>query len=163
MRFYKPNWLELYLNHSSIWTNDKFGTISIGDSTEVGLSQYQNVSNGNFSFSTLNCDIGNDEIQNVLWRAHNFFAEKKKKNVENVKNVEILCSKRKFKIKVCPVFIWLYRSRQRWDFGQWFPKSRTFLFRKNSFGAKTETSNYLNLYAKTLEIPMIPEISTIII
>ena len=89
--------------------------------------------------------------------------KKKKKKVEKVKKVEILCSKQKFKIKVCPVFIWLYRSRQRWDFGQWFPKSRTFLFRKNSFGAKTETPNYLNLYAKTLEIPMIPEISTIII
>ena len=31
--------------------------------------------------------------------------KKKKENVKNVKNVEILCSKRKFKIKVCSVFI----------------------------------------------------------
>ena len=90
MRFYKPNWLELYLNHSSIGTNDKFGTISIGDSTEVGLSQYQNVSNGNFSFSTLNCDIGDDEIQNVLWRAHNFFAEKKKRKCRKCKKCQNL-------------------------------------------------------------------------
>lgn len=46
-----------------------------------------------------------------MMRSRMFYGEltisllKKKKNVENVKNVEILCSKRKFKIKVCPVFI----------------------------------------------------------
>ena len=51
----------------------------------AGLSRYQNVWNGKFSFNTLNWDIGGDKVQNVLWRAHNLPA------VKNIKNVVILC------------------------------------------------------------------------
>ena len=51
----------------------------------AALNQYQNVWNRKFSFNTLNCDIGGDKVQNVLWRAHNLPA------VKNIKNVVILC------------------------------------------------------------------------
>ena len=40
---------------------------------------------GNFSFNTLNCGLGGDKVQNVLWRAHNLPA------VKSVRNVVILC------------------------------------------------------------------------
>ena len=51
----------------------------------AGLSRYQNIWNGNFSFNTLNCGIGGDKAQNVLWQAHNLSA------VKSVRNVVILC------------------------------------------------------------------------
>ena len=84
-RFSKPNWLELHLKHCSFLTNDKSATILIGDSIVAGLSRYQNIWNGNFSFDTLNCGIGGDKVQNVLCRAHNLPA------VKSVRNIVILC------------------------------------------------------------------------
>ena len=84
-RFSKPNWLELHLKHCSFLTNGKCATILIGDSIVAGLSRCQNIWNGNFSFDTLNCGIGGDKVQNVLWRAHNLPA------VKSVRNVVILC------------------------------------------------------------------------
>ena len=83
--FSKPNWLELNLKHCSFLTNGKCGTILIGDSLVAGLSQYQNIWNGNFFVDTLNCGIGGDKVQNVLWRAHNL------PPVKSVRNVAILC------------------------------------------------------------------------
>ena len=59
-RFSEPNWLELHLKHCSFLTNGKCGTILIGDSIVAGLSRYQNIWARVF-----------DEVQNVLWRAHN--------------------------------------------------------------------------------------------
>ena len=66
-RFSKPNWLELHLKHCSFLTNGKYATILIRDSIVAGLSRDQNIWNGNFSFDTLNCGIGGDKVQNVLW------------------------------------------------------------------------------------------------
>ena len=86
-RFSEPNWLELHLKHCSFLTNNKCGTILIGDSIVAGLSQYQNIWNGNFSFYTLNCGIGGDKVLNISWRTHNLPAMKR------VRNVVILCDK----------------------------------------------------------------------
>ena len=84
-RFSKANWLELHLKHCSFLTNGKCVTIIIGDSIVTGLSPYQNIWNGNFSFDMLNCGIGDDKVQNILWRAHNLPA------VKSVRNVVFLC------------------------------------------------------------------------
>ena len=79
-RFSKTN-----LKHCSFLTNDKCGTILIRDSIVARLRRYQNIWNGNFSFTTLNCGIGGDKVQNVLGRAHNLPA------VKSVRNFVILC------------------------------------------------------------------------
>ena len=84
-RFSKPNWLDLHLKHCSSLTNNKFGTILIGDLIVAVLSRYQNTWNGNFFFNTLNCSVGGDKVQNVLRRAHNLPA------VKSVRNVVIFC------------------------------------------------------------------------
>ena len=51
----------------------------------AGLSRYQNIWNRNFSFNTLNCGIGRDKVQNVLWQAHILPA------VKSARNAVILC------------------------------------------------------------------------
>ena len=84
-RFSKPNCLELHVKHFSFLTNGKCGTILIRNSIVAGLSRYQNIWNRNFSFDTLNCGIGGDKVQNVLWPAHNLTA------VKRVRSVAILC------------------------------------------------------------------------
>ena len=76
-RFSKAHWLELHPKHS----------ILTGDSIVAGLSRYRIIWNGNFSFNILNCGIGGDKFQNILWRAHNLPA------VKSVRNVVILCGK----------------------------------------------------------------------
>ena len=88
-KFSKPNWLELHLKHYSFLTNDKCGTILIRDSTVAGLSRYQNIWNGNFSFNTLNCGMVGDKVTSSRWRAHNLSA------VKSVGNVEIWCGTNK--------------------------------------------------------------------
>ena len=50
----------------------------------AGLSQYQNIWNRNYSFNTLNCGIGDDKVQNILWPAHNLPAVKSVRNVVNL-------------------------------------------------------------------------------
>ena len=84
-RFSKRNWLELHLKHCYFLTNDKRGTILIGDSLVAGLSRYQNIWNRDFSFSTLNCGMGGDRVQNDLRQAYNLPA------VKSVRNVVFLC------------------------------------------------------------------------
>ena len=49
------------------------------------LSRYQNIWNRNFSFNTLNCGIGGDKVQNVLWQAHILPA------IKSARNAVILC------------------------------------------------------------------------
>ena len=82
---FKPNWLELHLKQCSFLTNGNCGTILIGDSILAGLRRYQNIWNENFSFNTLNCVIGGDKVQNVLWQAQNL------PTVKSIRNVVILC------------------------------------------------------------------------
>ena len=176
-KFSKPNWLELYLKHCSVLTNGKCGTILIGDSIVAGLSRNQNIWNRNFSFNTLNCSIGGNKVQNVLWWAHNLPAVKSIRNVVTLcdtnnlhldepeditdgiteigstfkrlyTNVNVfICGiwprdcywficKRNFEIKECLAFVQVCQSRHQLNSGQWFRKSRSFLFWQNSSGRK---------------------------
>ena len=76
---------KLHLKNWSFLTNDKCGTILIGDWIVAELNRYQNIWSGIFSVNTLNCGIGGDKVRNVLWRADNLAA------VKSVKNVAVLC------------------------------------------------------------------------
>ena len=80
------NWLNFHYDHCSKLAKNTFETIIIGDSIVAGLSRYQNV-RGKFlkPLKVLNCGIGGDRIQHVLWRALNLPAS------QNLKNVVVLC------------------------------------------------------------------------
>ena len=82
-RFSKQNWLGLHLKYCSFLTNWGLNGANWAFSV-AGLSRNQNVWIGNFPFNTLNCGIGGDKVQNVLWRARNLPV------VKSVKNVRIL-------------------------------------------------------------------------
>ena len=161
--------MELHLKHCFFLTNDKRGTILIGDSLVAGLSRYQNIWNGDFSFSTLNCGIGGDRVQNDLRQAHKLPAVKSVRNVvflcrtnnllgdapEDVADgiMEIGSTFKRFYTNanafICGILpcdcCWLInrvyikdaneilklkcvQSFRFVDSGQWFPKSRTFIF-----------------------------------
>ena len=85
-RFSKMNWLNFHYDHCSKLAKNTFETIITGDSIVAGLSQYQNVRDKFLKpLKALNCGIGGDRIQHVLWRALNLPAS------QNLKNVVILC------------------------------------------------------------------------
>ena len=85
-RFLKMNWLNFHHNHCSKLAKNTFETILIGDSIIAGLSRYQNVWDRFPKPSkALNCGVGGDKIQHVLWRALNLPA------FSNLKNVVVLC------------------------------------------------------------------------
>ena len=80
------NWLNFHYDHCSKLAKNTFETIIIGDSIVAGLSQYQNVRDKFLKpLKALNCGIGGDRIQHVLWRALNLPAS------QNLKNVVVLC------------------------------------------------------------------------
>ena len=85
-RFSKMNWLNIHYNHCSELAKNTFETILIGDSRVVGLSRYQNVWDKFLKpLKALNCGVGGDRIQHVLWCAHNL-------PVSSIpKNVVVLC------------------------------------------------------------------------
>ena len=84
--FSKMNWLNFHYDHCSKLTKNIFKTIIIGDSIVAGLSRYQNVRDKFLKpLKVLNCGIGGDRIQHVLWRALNLPAS------QNLKNVVVLC------------------------------------------------------------------------
>ena len=85
-RFSKMNWLNFHYDHCSKLAKNTFETIIIGDSIVAGLSRYQNVRDKFLKpLKALNCGIGGDRIQHVLWRALNLPAS------QNLKNVVVLC------------------------------------------------------------------------
>ena len=70
MSFSKMNWLNFHYDHCSKLAKNTFETIVISDSIVAGLSRYQNVRDKFLKpLKALNCDIGRDRIQHVLWRA----------------------------------------------------------------------------------------------
>ena len=80
------NWLNFHHNHCSKLAKNTFETILIGDSIIAGLSRYQNVWDKFLKpLKALNCGIGGDKIQHVLWRALNLPV------FSNLKNVVVLC------------------------------------------------------------------------
>ena len=85
-RFLKMNWLNFHYDHCSKSAKNTFETIIIGDSIVAGLSRYQNVRDKFLKpLKALNCGIGGDRIQHVLWRALNLPAS------PDLKNVVVLC------------------------------------------------------------------------
>ena len=71
-RFSKKNWLKFHHNHCSKLAKYTFETILTGDSIVAGLSRYQNIWDMFLkSLKALNCGIGGDRIEHVLWRALN--------------------------------------------------------------------------------------------
>ena len=87
MRSSKTNWLNFHRRHivASLITN-RFKTIIIGDSIAAGLNRYRSVWTKYLeNLKTLNCGIGGDRVQNVLWRVQNLSV------ISSLKNVVILC------------------------------------------------------------------------
>ena len=72
MRSSKTNWLNFHHRHCSSLITNCFKTIIIGDSIAAGRNRYQSVWTKYLEpLKTLNCGIGGDRVQNVLWRAQN--------------------------------------------------------------------------------------------
>ena len=85
-RFSKKNWLNFHHNHCSKLAKYTFETILIGYSIVAGLSRYQNVLDKFLkSLKDLNCGIGGDRIEHVLWRALNLPI------FSSLKNIFVLC------------------------------------------------------------------------
>ena len=69
-RFYKDNWLENHKNQAALIKSSKnASTVLLGDSIVAGFLRYPNIWYKFFNENTINCEIGGDKIQNVLWRA----------------------------------------------------------------------------------------------
>ena len=86
MRFSKINWLNFHRHHCSSLITNCFNTIIIGDSIAAGLNRYGGVCTKYLEpLKTLNCGIGGDRVQNVLWRSQNLPV------ISSLKNVVILC------------------------------------------------------------------------
>ena len=87
MRFFKMNWLNSHHNQCSKLTINYYKTIIIGDSIVAGLNHYQNVwAKFLQPLRALNCGIGGDKVQHVLWCSHNLPV------VKSIKKVVVLCS-----------------------------------------------------------------------
>ena len=103
-RFSKMNWLNFHYDQCSKLAKNTFETIIIDDSIVGGLSRYQNVRD-NFlkPLKALNCGIGGDRIQHVLWRALNLPVS------PNLKNVVVLCGTNNLK-KIADSILEIARS-----------------------------------------------------
>ena len=85
-RFSKKNWLNFHHNHCSKLAKYTFETILIGDSIVARLSRYQKVWDKFLKpLNALNCGIGHDRIERVLWRALKFLV------FLSLKNIVVLC------------------------------------------------------------------------
>ena len=72
-RFSKNGWLNKHNRHVALLkAKSNRSTVIIGDSIAAGLMRYRNVWDQNFCRDTVNCGIGGDKTQNVLWRSNNF-------------------------------------------------------------------------------------------
>ena len=80
------NWLNFRHNHCSKLAKNTFETILFGDLIVAGLSRMQNVW-GKFlkPLKALNCGVGGEKNQHVLWHALNVSVS------SNLKNVVVLC------------------------------------------------------------------------
>ena len=85
-RFSKTNWLNFHRRHCSSLIANRFKTIIIGGSIASGLNRYRSVWTKYLEpIKTLNCGIGGDRVQNVLWQAQNLPV------ISSIKNDVILC------------------------------------------------------------------------
>ena len=71
-RFYKNGWLEKHNRHVALLkAKSNTSTVVIGDSIAASLIRYKNIWDKNFNRDTVNCGIGGNKTQNVLWRSKN--------------------------------------------------------------------------------------------
>ena len=86
MRFFKTSWLNFHHNQCSKLSRNYHEAIIIGDLIAASLSRYQNVwAKFLQPLRALNCGIGGDKVQHVLWRSHNLPV------VKSIKKVVVLC------------------------------------------------------------------------
>ena len=86
MRSSETNWLNFHCSHCSSLITNRFKTIIIRDSIAAGLNRYRSVWTKYLEpLKTLNCGIGGDRVQNVLWLAQDLPV------ISSLKNVVILC------------------------------------------------------------------------
>ena len=82
MRFSKTNWLNFHRHRCSSLITNLFNAIIIGDSISAGLNRYESVCTKYLeTLKTLNCGIGGDKVQNVLWRVQDLPVISSLKNV----------------------------------------------------------------------------------
>ena len=81
-RFLKMNWRNFHYNHCSKLAKNTFETILIGDSIVAWLTRYENVWEKFLKLlKALNCGIGGDRIQHVLWPVLNLLVTSSLKNI----------------------------------------------------------------------------------
>ena len=86
MRFSKTDWWNFYHHHYSSFITNCFNTILIRDSIAARLNRYWSVcTKYPEPLKLLNCGIGVDRAQNILWQAQNLPV------ISSLQNVVILC------------------------------------------------------------------------
>ena len=71
-RFYKSGWLNKHNRQVALLkAKSNTSTVVMGDSIAAGLMRYRNVWDENLYRDIVNCGIGGDKTQNVLWRSNN--------------------------------------------------------------------------------------------
>ena len=64
----KAKWFQVHREHCFLLNSKSFKSILIGDSLMTGLHRYYKIWNNFFkAIDALNCGIGGDKVQNVLW------------------------------------------------------------------------------------------------
>ena len=82
----KAKWFQMNREHCFLLNSKSFKSILIGDSLMAGLHRYSKIWNNFFKpIDALNCGIGGDKVQNVLWRVQNLPIS------SSLKNAVILC------------------------------------------------------------------------
>ena len=67
-RFQKDGWRKEHGRHTQeLKSNKSLQTILLGDSLIKGLSRYNDIWENFFGTRTLNCGIGGDKTENILW------------------------------------------------------------------------------------------------
>ena len=82
----KAKWFQVHREYRFLLNSKSFKSILIGDSLMAGLHRYYKIWNNFFkAIDALNCGIGGDKVQSVLWRVQNFTIS------STLKNAVILC------------------------------------------------------------------------
>ena len=82
----KAKWFQMHRKHCFLLNSKSFESILIGDSLIAGLHHYYKIWNNLFKpIDALNCGIGWNKVQNVLWRVQNLPIS------SSLKNGVILC------------------------------------------------------------------------
>ena len=82
----KAKWFQMHREHCFLLNSKSFKSVVIRDSLMAELHRYYKIWNNFFKpTDALNCGIGGEKVQNVLWRVQNLPIS------SSLKNVAILC------------------------------------------------------------------------